>query len=1248
MPNKNVYFYGGLNTDDEDRLLPEGDYRHAVNFRGNEAGEANKGALESITGNELVANVALDETQTVIGSAKWVERNSIVYFVFSGDTVETPHSIWLYDITAQTHTLILSDNILNFQLAYKIVHANVVNNVLYWTDGYFEDYLENADGYVQFNPPRMLDIDKAIAGDYTVVDIALLDMIKAPMAKASDVAYADSGNESNLLYGSVYQFAVQWVYDNDNESVWNVTSKLPIPVKWDYIQGRNFLEPEAENTLAVSVDTGSEQVKILRVAVRTGNNNDFEVFREIDKALEGIADNDVITVNYDGTLTGTAIPLSQGIRGFDRVPQVASCQEVLSSKQMAYSDIVEGYDGVELVTTEMGYYTTEIPYQVWGRNQMKYQKDEVVVPAVSPLKIFNIAPLQYFGYVEGDVLVFQLPTAFNATTNSGINDITIAYTVTQEDIDNVQGLSTANQLLYMVNTVGEYVSDELAALGFPNTFTPTVSVAIACEIDFSSSNIIYGLDTARRVTNFAKCAPVKTLKTGVIHEFGIQYYDRAMRSGGVLENEAMKLFVPFPTNEPSTVDFLDPASPYFINPYVTGSHTPPTWARYYQLVWKKTRIADFQQRTGINITTIPTVGLLKISLDTYYESQYGAKINHTIQVGDIVRIKNQKSENITDLETGLPSYATEYKEVQVQRYEEAGGVNGAEAIYVQLFDYNTVCNGTESFVLEIYSARQENLDSVYYEIGEVYDILDPYTEDRRHGGQIYTGGVITSPSVGGDTFVVEGDVRPAIVFMELGTDVDIVFTPSVGSPFTTMVSSVVYNYATNESTIVTATVSDGTTYLSYSFDTGSTAVGRTFVVVLNFGDVYLRPRITNRYDQALQGNFDWRYWVEDPHISDYYVSNSIDIGKPAIIDRLGGRKRLIASGIHGGAYVDNTNQNNFCSFDFNPLNKFDLDESFGRITRTIMNGYTLKVLQERKETSIYIQRTQALQGDGNSTVSYTDRTFGGINPYESLYGTIHPASVKVIEGALYYYDYYSSKFIRSLTNGQQELNEGKYKVNAYVVNLTDTIRANGVENFEIIANIDEQNREYQCFFSGVVDEEPYNTGIAFSINDDRWKSLLSYLPTWCETLGNTNVMFKEAQLYLANQGVNLEFFGVDEESSVKYLLNEAPDFVKQPLSHGVRCYPKFTEIAVSIKPFGSYNGMLTTMEANLFTLRENGYWAQYGRDETDPTKGSVELARINGRTLRGYYLAHELKYSGTDKFVLFSAVVNYIPSPSTI
>jgi hypothetical protein len=1232
--SKDIFFYGGIDTDSDDRLIKDGDYRTAVNARGPEATSSSGGAIENMTGHLYVENNALGDDDYVMGGCAYTERKSIVYFVFNaaGD-----HSIWYYNTQDQTHTLIIQDPILNFQIDRKINNAAVINNILYWTDGYFESYEVGVDGYWEFNPPRMINIDKAIAG-YAVVDEALLDIIKAPAPYALNPQYITNGTQANNLYGQAYQFAIQWGYENGERSVWSVTSPVPVPTKQEYIQGRNYNQPFEDNAIQVDIPTGSEQVRYLRVAVRPGNDAPFQVFYESDKLIDVIADNVTIPVTYDGTVAGSTVPLVEGIRNYDRVPQVADTLEVLSSvNQLAFGKFVEGYAGVDLEDSGVSYYTTEIPNQVYGTDaKVSYTISSFVGWTLS---IYTSSATQ-FNFCAGDVLIFQF-SDFNVSTGSLGSPYFVSYTISSSDINDTTGLTLLQKRQVLINKVGLYLFDffnDRYGLG-NQTFISATGFSVSFFIEFLGDDRA-ALFSIKETKFYSLLSPIKTLKTGVLHEFGIQYYDRAMRNGDVLTNPNYQVYVDFPSQE-DTSGFVDPRSPYFARPLLTGRNTPPIWAKYYQLVWRRTKIQNFQQRTAVSM--YQDGSLYKVNLDTYYEQVWGAKINHQISVGDVFRIKNAQGEDVHDNVTGLPDYAYEYIEGRVERYDPVGGDNNGEAIWVTLFDYNAVIKYSESFVVEVYTARKDYIDEPFYEIGEVFDVVDPYTEDRRHGGKTYTGNVVTAPALGGNTFVVDGDVRP-ILLGNPNVPYEIAFFYTVGSDFVTTVTNVVYDYGTNTSTVTTSDNSNGDPYASYLFSTGSAQPGETFTIAHGYGDVYLRPRATNRQNTITGGN--WRYWVEDPHISDYYISNAIDIGKLALVNKYGGRKNQKASLIHGGSYIDNTNVNNICSFDFNINNKIDLDEQFGDIRWIGMSGYTLKVLQDRKETSVYIQRATQVNGDGSVSVSnLNDRTWGGINPYESLYGTIHPLSVKVVAGQMFYYDYHSSRFIRSLTNGQQDICDGDFKFVKGASDITNAISLYGLDDMFVIASIDEQNKEYQCFFASTgEDVGSYLLGVVFSYSQSRWKTTLNWTPTWATNFGESLLYWNVKDPYVANEGTPLEFLGSASEFKVTPVFNDNAVLVKRPLALNLTCYPLASYVVASIPQTNSYNSQTTQMNENIFSVYENGMWTEYTMNENDPSFASASLANLNGDELRGYIIYHDVYYLGQEKFSLLRMRVNYIPS----
>jgi len=1227
MPSKDIFFYGGLNTDDDLRFIPDGDYREAYQARGGNAADGDEGSIVSMAGHLLVDNPDLPAgNNLVMGSAVWVEDNSIIFFVSNSLGND---SIFKYNITTNDFTLIITSHYLHFNSSHKIYDARVVDGILFWTDGFFASYLLNPDGYWQFNPPRMLNIANAIAG-YADVNEELFDVVKAPPTTDITPVYStDSGLSSNKLYGKVFQFAIQYVYENSENSVWSPYTVLPVPQTQEFVSGRNYITPFSENLMNISFPTGGELIKKIRVAVRNGNLGEFGVFIELDKELDSIVDDTLYTVYYDGGSFLRPIGFGQTLQNYDRVPQIAKTMEVLPTSQLAYGNIVEGYDPIEIEVTG-DRVLKEVKNTVLPVCSFKYQTTTIG----SVVTLWGITVPSIFAFQEGDVLSIQFPTQTTRTLN---------YTISSDDIAAVSGLSPTDAYLYILNTVGTDYALQLNDLGYTGTVFPatgitTVGTGFKIEITSETINTI----GVKQCNVLIPTRPNRSLKKGVTHEFGIQYYDRALRSGGVLTSDDMSITVPFPFYEDRIPDYLaDTHSPYYVSPRFTINHTPPEWARYYQIVTRKTNeIENFQQRLAIGLVTDPqNPELYKISLDTYYKSAYGAAINHTPQKGDICRFVTVSASFVDT----LPAYAQGYVEVEVQKYSASEGEGGSECVWVTKFDYETIVDETGGFVFEIYTPTKTASTEPWFEIGLIKDVLNPYTEDRKHEGDEYEDGeVVTSPSAGGSTFVLAGD-------MTMLTSGRTITFYSVSTSFAATVNSATFNPATGNTTVVINETSDGTTYLTYEFSTSQTDA-MPAVIDFEFGDVYLRPRVSNRFVNNTSVSSLMRMYIEDMSVSDYYVSNSTNYGRIAIED-VNFKRRTLQSVIHGGAYIDNTNNNNLCSFDFNVLNKVDLNEAYGSLTKIIMNGYTLKCLQARKETSIYIQKSLTLSGNGEQALMATDRTFGGVNPYDSLYGTVHSGSVKVVDGQLFYYDFNNGVFVRSITNGQQDICNGKYKFNKFTTDMTNTIGASGgAFAWEVVAAINENNSEYQFYAEGEVDEQKVLFGAVFNFDSDRWKTYLQFHPSWTENLGVVSVMWNDADMYVCDDGDNGSYLGEDLPFIVRFPFNEAPQYVKRPLAIGLKMNIA-PETLVASTPIG-FNYPFMQSEMSVFKALENGFWTQYLRDELDvnvdiPYLATTDLARQNGRALRGYVVENEVSIEPAgEKVVLNSARVNWVVSES--
>ena len=107
MPEiKNTFLAGKMNKSLDDRLVPEGEYRDALNIQVTKSEGADVGAVQNIKGNTLIANsgVTLNENYKVIGTCFDDQKNIIYWFV----TDDTNHYVFKYAKNTDTLSTLIS------------------------------------------------------------------------------------------------------------------------------------------------------------------------------------------------------------------------------------------------------------------------------------------------------------------------------------------------------------------------------------------------------------------------------------------------------------------------------------------------------------------------------------------------------------------------------------------------------------------------------------------------------------------------------------------------------------------------------------------------------------------------------------------------------------------------------------------------------------------------------------------------------------------------------------------------------------------------------------------------------------------------------------------------------------------------------------------------------------------------------------------------------------------------------------
>jgi len=140
---KNTFIKSKMNKDLDARIVPNGEYRDALNVEISTSEGESVGALQTILGNRLYFE---EETyNTCIGAYSDQINNRIFYFVtdyidsstdgLSNAAPPTAYcAVIAYDITTNIKTVLLEGHYLNLSARSPIIGVNLLENLLFWTD----------------------------------------------------------------------------------------------------------------------------------------------------------------------------------------------------------------------------------------------------------------------------------------------------------------------------------------------------------------------------------------------------------------------------------------------------------------------------------------------------------------------------------------------------------------------------------------------------------------------------------------------------------------------------------------------------------------------------------------------------------------------------------------------------------------------------------------------------------------------------------------------------------------------------------------------------------------------------------------------------------------------------------------------------------------------------------------------------------------------------------------------------------
>lgn len=1323
--------FHAMNQDADERLLKTHEIRSKRNLRSGHT--ENQNLVEAYRSTLELDNPYYNAEDVVVGSVEDIKRDAVVFFIANPELSENK-IIRVYSAT-KTVELILKHHYLAFQLD-RHISADIIGDLLYWTDGYFRSYLNN-----DFNPPRKINMEKAKkytqryntkrynykkvsdAGDfypsyqgytayigvgvptfsagtevftftndgdvlgqrhrettgrgvvkfsttgliitdrpwaggaspqtrqgdmlayepdmYFGIDWQALDRIKYPPMEAPGVSYiTDSTKKTNHLRGKLFQFSYRWMYDDNENSVWSPFSDVPLPTKSEFINGSYDDLVVVDNVINVWINSGPQEVKRVEIAVREGNTGDWKLAKRWEKYDEAgdylidPTDSHVVIPSEMNVLfqfynneVFEGLPQDDISRPFDYVAQISANQELVEKNRLIDSNYVEGFNNVDTdlkltsftSPTHIGTTLSDITYgpfiyPTYG-NDMFFARS-LFAHQVSGgdgdiylCSILNIYPL----YTRGGIAVvnidcrgFNYKDEYNDTASipaeyygKFIRGLAVVDTTGKtfeqfrnEVISQLRYSSSFNSVIAFSNNNsmgfdrwGEYTSIYPNGSDWNNLpYNMNPNHVIGIVMMSSPEDDSLGWDPSlpthfitATTTNIADdFAKISTFKSGMDYTVGVVYFDRAGRCGAVNPNLA-SIRIPH-LAESGISNFIKKNTIRW-----ELSSKPPDWSAQYALF--------YAPRTSINYYLYANVKSFKVGSKT----------------GTIV----------LDVNTDVLFSGELMPKFNIKLYEWEQG-DRCRFVFLRQDNgqYKTVTQYIDKEILGMFTPPD---DAVYYLRDKEKDHVTDVNGNKISAGSAsriiiedfdYAGNGFTN-----DNVIVE------------------IYRPSKET------SNILFYQFTSRLPIIepyTANRCHGIKPTNYTVITGDAAIiptawDRRQTATLSargtfkFGNAYIFNRFTGRV-----------FPCESQWYSDFYDSQDINIGRPNVINKNMRRQQFYSNFRWGGRYIENTQVNDLSKF--NATDFDSLAEKYEEINYASEKGYTLRVLQKNKPTSIFIGKAGLKQADltGKDLVTITDQVVGSVNVLDYDYGTIFPDAVVETSRYIYFYDIYQGVFCRWADNGIEPVSD--YGMKKWFRDQSRALLESGVDNVKVIATHEREFDNVIISFIDLVNPENNET-IVFHEPDNTWTNFLDLTPDYYGQAGIYLYSSILGKIYLHNKGTDYNhFYGAEVTPEIEFVTNAEPTRNKVLNALEVHSDKVWSVSDVTINNNGTV--MQSRINENKFVNREGVKVAAFMRDML--TSGVSKLSNlVNGRPLRGQSAKITLEGPEGEDVSIFGANVKH-------
>lgn len=332
-----TFLAGRMNKDLDERLIPDGEYRDAVNITIDTSEGSSIGSVQNAFGNtqlnipqSILASmgITISNDLSTIGAVTYEAQGLLYWFVVGSDF----EGIFEYNQETLVTSLILGCTY--GQLGFT--KNNLITGVNYITDGKGSGILVWNDNK---NEPRKINISRArtYSVDDPRIDIDINLIVRPPLnAPYIKLSTLSSPNliPNNIEDKFVY-FSYRYKYvDNEYSSMspFSAVAFDPKVLQIDSQTGENKGMLNKYNQVELSFETGNQFVKEIQLLVWESRTLNVRIIDNLNKSELSIPDDSIQSFVFMNNKTYAALPSDQTTRLFDNVPLKALAQDVIGSR----------------------------------------------------------------------------------------------------------------------------------------------------------------------------------------------------------------------------------------------------------------------------------------------------------------------------------------------------------------------------------------------------------------------------------------------------------------------------------------------------------------------------------------------------------------------------------------------------------------------------------------------------------------------------------------------------------------------------------------------------------------------------------------------------------------------------------------------------------------------------------------------------------------------------------------------------